>query len=416
MWHNASDLALISFILRLLNFVENDENNIDTLLQHPFMTSDMSAFQFGETINDVHMTDTDIIIGGREGNIYVVDIMTLKRREIVPSKKCHTNIKCIASFGQIFAVCGREGKISVWRSDRQNNQCRQIKVISCHNEKAVHCIRMNKNFLVSYGYGCRISIHKWNVDISETGSVESQLSNLSLGKSNDGEGENVLVQCAKIKTNAGSWPHSIVLQDCDLFVADRKNLKHYKLNLSHGNNQPEIVNQMEFTETLKCLTPSNENSSSHPINSGTRETKKSGSYRYFWVGTDKPGKIMKVDIETQSVLSVINVFEKGLVKQLSMIGRYLLCKVNEPKTSYSSCLCYNTDDLPSQPHSNSPSPSSSAAHFRQFIEFGEITSELCTKGDNHVFYSSYGKFLHLSLKDIESLPKQTTLRLHPDFD
>ncbi len=142
----------------------------------------------------------------------------------------------------------------------------------------------------------------------------------------------------------------------------------------------------------------------------------SDSDRHFWVGTVKPGKIMKVDIEAQSVLSVINVFEKGFVRQLFMIGRHLLCKVQEPKTTYASCLSYRTDDLPSQPHSNSPSPSSSAAHFRQFIDFRGISSELCIKGDNHVFYYHGGEFRHQSLKDIESLPKQTTLRPHPHFD
>ncbi len=380
------------------------------LTQHPFVNGNLSALKFNQIINAIHLTNKTVIMGGRQGSTFVADLGTLKRLKIVQGEKQHTNVKCITSCDQLVAMSGSEGIISIWWSDSQTKQHKLIKLISCHGGKDVRCIEMNKTFVVSFGTDCRIVIHKWNICVSTTKSIESQLSLFDLGAS-AAEQPNLLEQFAEIKADNESQFQSIVLHDTNIFFVDGYFLKHYQVIPDSGET-PHMANQMRFTNKLYCLINSNEENPTANI----PDQVKNSSYRFFWVGTTSPGKIMKVDIEAGSVLFMINVFEEGRIKQISDLGQHLLCNVQETTKGYSSCLCYDMDDITSQHRYTSPSSSPTTIPFRQFVNFGEITSELCIKGDYHVFYYKFGEFHHLSLKDIVSLPKQTTLRPHPEFD
>ncbi len=107
---------MISFFMLLEELKHQEDNKVEKLSQHPFMTRDMTALEFKEIVNCMHMTDSDIVIGSRNGNVHVVDIKTLKRRQI--DVKCHDSVLCIASCGNFFAVSGMEGNLSLWKLDK----------------------------------------------------------------------------------------------------------------------------------------------------------------------------------------------------------------------------------------------------------------------------------------------------------
>ncbi len=410
---NLDNFYILSFILRMINFEKAHEYCVYMLLQHPFITGDTSALKFSEVVNYAHVTDTDILIGCRDGSVHVVDMRTLKKRNIVESEKCHTEVQCITSLGQTFVVSGKEGKISIWKLDSLLNQCRQVKVISCHDNKNVRCIRMQKTFLVTYGSNCKIMVYRWIATCDSASlasdSISSQTESLSK------EDEKIVQHYAEFKTNGPSRNHSMTLQEPNLFFVDVNCLKYYRLD-PQGVKPPEMMMKMDFQGGLRCLTPSSilNHNSSH--SNEVRENLEKECSRYFWVGTDQPAQILKVDLETQRVVMTVSVFEQGFVAQLVATEKLLFCYLHEPVTTYATCICYEIEDLKSSASTSSAPTKSTTVPFRQFVNFGKITSKLRVKGDNHLFYYFRGEFCHLSFRDIVALPKRTTLRLHPEFD
>ncbi len=397
---------IIPFVAEALKANSKERPSANELLSHPFLTP-----LFQETVSVVHMADEDIILGGREGSVHVIDANQFKRRHMVEQQRCHTDVKCITSCGPVFAVAGEGGSISLWKTETENDKSELLKTFDCHNKKMVWCIKMNETILVSSGDDRNIVIHRR----SQSNNVESQLKStrpsLTQTANVAQNGEEDLEQSGVIKLSFFSRPQQMVLSKDQLFFIDLHHLKHYSLSISR---EPQQVTQMEFKDELFCLTASSEDM---PATDATMRGDTSHP-RYFWVGTHVPVKIMKVDLVKKVVLAEVEVWKQGFIRQIETFGQYLLCRLQETKTNYTSCLCFALSDLPRA----GVTPRSRHDHqppvpFRQFVQFGKITSDICCRHDSgHVFYYFRGEFHHLSVKQLEAIPKQTSLTLHPEFE
>ncbi len=402
----------IPFVASALQINSKDRPSAKELLVHPFLADEASALslqlQDQEWIWGFHMNSDEIIAGSRKGSIHVIDANRLKKRRMTETENCHTVARCITSCGPVFAVAGKEGKISLWKIHSEQNKCELLKVINCHCGNPIACIKMNKNFLVSRGDDKNIVIHRR----SQSNTVVSQMATMRIGATNQagnyiGQKQEDLVQCGVIKLSGFSRPQSMVPSGDQLYFTDLHQLKHYSLSRS---GEPQLVTQMQFKEELICLTESSEDM---PASGATMKGDTSHPC-YFWVGTYAPAKIMKVDLARKVVLAEVEVWQTGYIRQIETLEQYLLCILQEPKTGIMSCLCFALSDLPragvtSPPRYDHPVP------FRQFVQFGRITSDICCRDDRHVFYYNAGDFHHLSVKQLEALPKQTSLTLLPQF-
>ncbi len=397
----------------MLDYDTGSGDNMELLQQHPFMTStagttDMAALETDEMIHRVHMTDTDIILGSRGGNIFVVDMRTLRRREIIKKEKCHSYIRCIASCGQIFTVAGQEVKMSTWRLDSQNNQCIQIQVIDCPNESVIKCLRQNITFLVTYATDKVIRIYKWcsSSAVKEDLTEEPQMSSETrTASSNDGMFEGCLSLFREISTDTEPHSQSLALHGYNLFFVHGSCLKHCQLEPDNAD-QPLKITKFDFKDNLLCLAPSTAANRS----SETKESEGSIGLRHIWVGTKQPGKIMMLDLRTKAVMVEINVFDGGHIRQILPFGKHLMCVVQDPEKKHLSCLCYEKENLLFQIASSSQASHNQRIQFRKVVDFGQMSSELCCKGEGHLFYYRIGSFCHMSIKDIEGIPQQTSLR------
>ncbi len=387
----------------MLDYDTGSGDSMEILQQHPFMTENKSALNTDdEMIHRVHITDTDIVLGSREGNIFVVDLRTLKRRELIEVEKCHSCIRCISSYDQMIAVSGQEGKMSIWRLDSQNNQCIRTKVLDCLNQSVIKCLRMNKTFLVTYATDNMLRIYKWSsssTSVREGMTEEPQMSSESgtVLASTDVILEDYLRPHGEVRTHTGPHSHSMVLQGHNLLFVDGSCLLHYKLEPDNAD-QPVRISEMDFKDDrLLCLAPSTTANS----NSESKE-----SERHIWIGTKQPGKIMMLDLRTKEVIVEIKVFEEGHMRQILPVGKHLMCVVQDPRTTFLSCLCYEIEDLQASQSALNPQ-----VQFRKVVDFGKMSSEICHKGDSHLFYYRKGTFCHRNMKEIAGIPQRTCLHV-----
>ncbi len=134
--------------------LQNDSKlrlNVDELKEHPFVTGDdIDGMKFQETINQVHIMDRHVIIGGREGSVFVVDFRTLKTVEIDDMQENHTRIIAMACHGYDFAVVGEEGKITICSlgSEGSTTVAVRVKTLNCHEGNKVYGLLLNQKYFV----------------------------------------------------------------------------------------------------------------------------------------------------------------------------------------------------------------------------------------------------------------------------
>ncbi len=200
----------------------------------------------------------------------------------------------------------------------------------------------------------------------------------------------------------------MILEGDQLIITDFHHLSH---SPPSKVCDPHSVKQLELkgVPPVHCLESSNEVISASDVSTFQPHI--------FWVGTYTPAKVIKVCLASKAKLAEVEVWSQGYVRQLDVLGPFLLCELHEPKTTYASCLCYALPDIPKLGNSSPVPPNAPPlVPFRQFVQFSGICSEIRSINDRHVFYYDYAEFNHLSVKHLEALPKQTSLTIHPDIE
>ncbi len=267
--------------------------------------------------------DRDLALGTREG-LVVVDARLLREKWKGQEENGKKWMTWTAWWEDTIATGDSKGQICLWDV---RNLGEPLKRVDCHGGKEVLHVDMNDKYLVSSGEDDRIVVHSrgsWKkiveFEAEQQGRSHQPTSPKYASRSmlSYETGPDQLKKAGELG-DFGRWVH---LSEDDLLFATAggKKIKHYRLDTEGGD--PKLVREIELPYTTWYVSPCLRD----PRNPSLRVSDED-RFRFLWVGTWAPGRVMQVDMAEKAVLREVHLGDDLGVRKITEINGVLLCNM-----------------------------------------------------------------------------------------